>query len=151
MDAARESGELDLPEYSDSPRDSPLHKAFWRGFTPRSIQIQKGWKSLASLLHICTEGKEGSRLGPLCPHHLDDRPTAAAGGSSSDGWLTVHWFVNTVVQLGIFSCTPGLKLLRDYRISSTKTKLRALIHGVYWYQKNILEPWGLTSIFHYIN
>ena len=31
-------------------------------------------------------------------------------------------------------CTSGLKLPQEYRISSVKTKLRALIYCVYWYQ-----------------
>ena len=52
--------------------------------------------------------------------------------------------------LGDFSsCTPCLKLLYEYRISSTKTRLRSVIHSVYWCQKNILEPGTLTSNFHY--
>ena len=40
------------------------------------------------------------------------------------------------VQLCIFSCTPGLALLKEYRISltkTTKTKLRELIHALYSY------------------
>ena len=56
-------------------------------------------------------------------------------------------FINSVVQLGILSCTPSLKLPQEYRFSSTKTKLRALIHRVYHNWKIILEPWRLTSIF----
>ena len=35
--------------------------------------------------------------------------------------------------------------------SPQKTKLRALIYDVYLSHKYIWEPWGLTSIFHYIN
>ena len=41
--------------------------------------------------------------------------------------------------------------LRPYTISTTKPKLRLFIHDVYWNQKNIWEPWGLTSNFLSVN
>ena len=39
------------------------------------------------------------------------------------------------------------RFLRPDRISTTKTKHTALIHDVYWFQKNMWRPWGWTSKF----
>ena len=49
---------------------------------------------------------------------------------------------------GNFKLNPRLEA-EEYRISATKTKLKHLFL-VYRFQKNILEPWRLISLFHYI-
>ena len=80
------------------------------------------------------------RQSPFLPSFLQpllsNNPCGGGGGLPSSyrnqrGLASRAAFVNSVVQLGIFSCTSGLKLTQEYRISSTKTKLGELIHSVY--------------------
>ena len=75
------------------------------------------------------EGKLGRSLSPpsltlvfemAMPHYEGD------GGQWCEASCAI--FVN-VVQLLVFSCTPGLKLPQEYRISSTKTNIRAVIQS----------------------